>query len=484
MEQKTIAPNELNLTSEEWHEVEREFYKRNLYHYRSHIAKARDIPFIEGWFQRELCKKIQKFWKDYQNGLRPVLLICTPPQFGKSFTVYDAICWMAGMNPALRFLYTSYSEMLGIRANTYIQRVMTHPEYHRLFPKTMINETNFTVSDKGQRNKTMLEFIGSQGSFRNTTVNGAITGEGLDIGIVDDPVKGRAEANSPSIRQKTWDWFLEDFFTRFDNNAALLVVGTRWHVDDPIGRMIDQGLVTDHAVYKAIAVEDEYYRKKGESLFPELKSDEYLAKRKESMTQARWDALYQASPSVEGSGMIKTNEFKIVEQLPHPIVSQVRSWDKAGTQDGGAKTAGVRIATLKDGSFAIIDSITGQWSAYNREQKIKQTAAIDGVGIPIIIEQEPGSGGKESAENTVKMLKGYNIKAIRATGDKAIRAEPYAAQIEAGNVYLVRGPWNKDFIDEHEGFPNSKFKDQVDAASAGFNFLAKPGRPTPKIVSL
>ena len=87
------------------------------------------------------------------------------------------------------------------------------------------------------------------------------------------------------------------------------------------------------------------------------------------------------------------------------------------------------------------------------------------------IEQEPGSGGKESAETTIRNLAGWRVTADRPTGDKVVRAEPYAAQVQGGNVLLVRGAWNRDFIDEHVSFPVGRAKDQVDAASAAFNLL-------------
>jgi predicted phage terminase large subunit-like protein len=94
--------------------------------------------------------------------------------------------------------------------------------------------------------------------------------------------------------------------------------------------------------------------------------------------------------------------------------------------------------------------------------------------VRVWIEQEPGSGGKESAESTIANLAGFSVYAERPTGDKELRAEPYAVQVAAGNVRLVAGEWNQLFIDEHKTFPRGKFKDQIDAASGAFNKLAAP----------
>lgn len=140
------------------------------------------------------------------------------------------------------------------------------------------------------------------------------------------------------------------------------------------------------------------------------------------------------------------------------------------TPDGGAYTAGVKMAKTEDG-FIVLDVVRGQWSAHEREKRIRQTAEMDGVGCHVWVEQEPGSGGKESAENTIRNLAGFVIKSERATGEKSVRAQPYAAQVQGGNVKIVKADWNKDFLNEHETFPNGKYKDQVDAAAGAFNKL-------------
>ena len=123
--------------------------------------------------------------------------------------------------------------------------------------------------------------------------------------------------------------------------------------------------------------------------------------------------------------------------------------------------------------------VYGCWSALEREQEIRALAAMDRRNIKgpyeIGVEQEPGSGGKESAEATIRSLAGYSVFADRVTGSKQLRAEPFAAQVQGGNVSLVAGDWVRDFLDEAESFPSGKFKDQIDAASGAFTRLtSKP----------
>jgi predicted phage terminase large subunit-like protein len=169
--------------------------------------------------------------------------------------------------------------------------------------------------------------------------------------------------------------------------------------------------------------------------------------------------------------------FRIVDASPRRA-TRVRYWDKAGTEGGGKRTAGVRLAWADDGLIYIEDVSTGQWKSGSREKVIRQTAELDGLGVTVWVEQEPGSGGKESAENTIANLAGYTIRADKVTGDKITRAGPLAAQAEVGNVVLVRGAWNELFLSEAQAYEKeAPFKDQIDAAAGAFNKLAAGRKP-------
>jgi predicted phage terminase large subunit-like protein len=118
---------------------------------------------------------------------------------------------------------------------------------------------------------------------------------------------------------------------------------------------------------------------------------------------------------------------------------------------------------------------SGHWSALRREQIMRETAARDGEEVRVWLEQEPGSGGKESAEASIRNLAGYVVHADRVTGEKVARAQPLAAQCEAGNVRIVRGAWNHDYLEELCSFPLATLKDQVDASTGAFNKLSRGG---------
>lgn len=164
--------------------------------------------------------------------------------------------------------------------------------------------------------------------------------------------------------------------------------------------------------------------------------------------------------------------FRIVDAVPFVMTKVVRYWDKAATEDGGSFTAGVLIG-LYAGRFYVIDVVRGQWTAGTREQQIKNAAYMDqqrwGDAYEIWIEQEPGSGGKESAQSTIRNLAGFTAHADRVTGDKETRAGPFAAQAEIGNVCVQRASWNASYLSELAAFPTGTYADQVDASSGAFN---------------
>jgi predicted phage terminase large subunit-like protein len=432
------------------------------------------------WWHYDASLALQDWWEAYKRGERPTLVVQAPPQHGKTTMMQDFLAWCSGHNPDIKSIYASFSDALGIETNKAMQRIYSNPAFQRVFPELVINAQNVVTMLRAARNSQHIDYIDREGSFRNTTVNGVINGFGLDIGLIDDPMKGRVATQSKTIRDNTWSWFTSDFFARFSDHAGLIIIMTRWHVDDPVGRFIEMFPDTVVKIYKAIATEDEEYRAKGEPLFPEHKSLAFLLLRKKALAAYEWESLYQQSPIIVGGDLFKVEGFKLIDAQPYPrnVIKSVRYWDKAGTEGGGAYTCGVLMHLMDDDTCVVSDVVRGQWSALKREERMRQTAQLDddkwGV-VAVWVEQEPGSGGKESAERSIMNLRGHDVHADRVTGDKEVRARPYAAQVEAGNIKLVRAPWNKEFIAEHETFPAGKYKDQVDSAGGAFAKVAIGG---------
>lgn len=163
--------------------------------------------------------------------------------------------------------------------------------------------------------------------------------------------------------------------------------------------------------------------------------------------------------------------FEIVDALPVGCAA-ARYWDKAATPGGrGAETAGAKLLRDRRGLWYLDDVVHGRWGDLERENVIRMTAMTDGHDVRVYVEQEPGSGGKDSARATIRGLAGYTVRARRVTGAKVERARPFAAQAEAGNVKLLRAPWNADFLAQAHNFPEGVI-DMVDATVGAFNELA------------
>jgi predicted phage terminase large subunit-like protein len=268
----------------------------------------------------------------------------------------------------------------------------------------------------------------------------------------------------------------------------MLILCTRWHVDDVLGRYLEKEPGTRVVRFPAIAESDETYRKVGGPLFPELKSREFLLERNGVMSEASWQSIYQQNPYVVGGGVIPIEKLRIIPIWNRSKVRRcVLAVDKTATEGGdGAYTCFLVMHDLGPDEvprYIIQDVHRGRWSALDRELKLRQFAEMVRasfrpryVDFRIAVEQEPGSGGKESAETTARNLSGFNVKLDKVTGSKEVRAEPFVAQVQGGNVGLVAGPWIPEFLHEAEPWPNAKFLDQIDAAAMAFSHLTmNPG---------
>lgn len=171
--------------------------------------------------------------------------------------------------------------------------------------------------------------------------------------------------------------------------------------------------------------------------------------------------------------MFKRHWFNIVKAIPADAQRKVRRWDLAASLPGPGTdpdwTAGVKMST--DGLRYYIEDVIRFREVGHKVRKAINTMAIsDTRSCHVVIPQDPGQAGKDQAQSMIGENAGFRIYAVRETGDKATRAEPFAAQAEAGNVYVLDAPWTKDFINELCQFPQGH-DDQFDAAAGAFNYL-------------
>ena len=169
---------------------------------------------------------------------------------------------------------------------------------------------------------------------------------------------------------------------------------------------------------------------------------------------------------------------ELLTEVPNDVTRWVRAWDLAATDtdEGGdpAYTASVLLGKRRDGSYVIADATNNRLKAEKVRALVKQCAVSDKAKykrVKIRMSVDPGQAGKEQSQSYIKMLAGFSISAVKESGSKESRAEPFAAQWQAGNVYVVAGPWTEALLGQYESFPESKFKDLVDAGSNAFNEL-------------
>lgn len=405
------------------------------------------------------------------------LLINVPPGTMKSMLVnvfWPAWEWGPRAMGWCRFIGASHEESLAVRDNVKMRTLIDSEWYQARWPMPM---------KRDQNQKTYFE--NEETGFRLACSVAAMTGRRGDRVAWDDPHSVEA-ALSDQKRAIALRVFQETLPTRLNDpeNSAIVVVMQRLHESDVSGFILEGDYGYTHLM---LPMEFEPERKcvtsigfedprteDGELLFEARFPRAVVDRDKKVMGSMAVAGQFQQRPAPRGGAFFEWEKLEIVDAAPR-MQKIVRFWDKAGTDGGGAWTAGVKMGYAVDGLWYVLDVVRGQWAAPARERAIKMTASMDGLEVDIWIEQEPGSGGKESAESTVMNLGGYTIRSERATGEKTIRAEPLSVQVEAGNVRVVKGDWNKEYIDEVKTFPVGKYKDQVDASSGAFNKLMIDG---------
>jgi len=324
-------------------------------------------------------------------------------------------------------------------------------------------------------------------------VGGPATGKGFHLGIVDDPIKDAQEAASSTIRSRNKDWYGSVFATREEPGGAIVIVQTRWHEDDLSGYLLQLEAdepehwyivnlpairdASDEATFPATCTVHADWRQDGQPLCPERYSLDRLKKLAKRIGGYFFGALFQQRPRPRDGGMF-SGVAEIVDAVPAGA-RRTRYWDKAGAAPGkGDWTVGALIAH-DEGITYIEDIERGQWQAAERNAKIKETAELDRQRygqIKTYVEQPPGDG-VEATGAIIKLLQGFSAYADPIRGKKEERAEPLAAQWQAGNVKVVRGAWNRVYLEEMRAFPTGANDDQVDASASGYNKLVESQPP-------
>lgn len=428
-------------------------------------------PLKWGWALDAICEHLEAVTR----GEITHLLMNVPPGSMKSLltgVIWTAWEWGPAGMPQHRFLGTAHAQTLAVRDSLKCRRLISSDWYQRRWPIALTSDQN--AKTKFENDKT---------GFREAMAFTSMTGSRGDRVILDDPISAD-NANSDAELENARITFTETLPTRVNNDrSAIVVIMQRLHERDTSGVILDLGLDYEHLM---IPMRFEADRRcstgigwsdprgtDGELMFPDRFPEAQVSALERTMGSYAAAGQLQQRPSPRGGGMFKRQWFVPKGAAPANC-TWVRGWDLAATESkDAARTAGVKIGRAPDGTFWIADVVKDQLSAAGVERLIVGTASQDGKSVRGSIPQDPGQSGKAQSQYLIRQLAGFDYRASPETGDKVTRAQPFAAQAEAGNVFLVEGDWNRDFLDELETFPAGKWKDQVDAASRAFTELTK-----------
>jgi predicted phage terminase large subunit-like protein len=438
--------------------------------------------FISNWHIEAICEHLEAVTR----GEIRHLIINVPPRHMKSLScsvAFPAWTWaqkpdasrpLAG--PQVRFLAASYAQSLSTRDNVKCRRLIQSPWYMENWGD------RFALT--GDQN-TKIRFENDHQGYRiATSVDGTATGEGGDIIIVDDSLSA-GDAGSPVARLGVTDWWDQTMSTRLNDpkTGAYVLIAQRLHEVDLIGHILER----ESADWTVLCLPARYESDhphvypldprttNGELLWPARMGEPEIKKLETSLGSYGAAGQLQQRPAPREGGMFKKIWLPVVDAAPAGM-RMVRKWDLAGTIANGSNdpdwTVGVKMGRATDGLFYILDVVRFRGSPLDVERAILNTASADGRTVTIGLNQDPAQAGKAQVAAHVRMLAGWTVKTELETGSKEVRASPFAAQCEAGNVRVLRGAWNNAFFDEAEIFPNGSHDDQVDAASGAFTLLA------------
>lgn len=441
------------------------------------------------WHLDAICAHLEAitFGTFLAMGQRNRLLINVPP--GSSKSLIASVFWNAwewsytdekGKHPYLshRFLCTSYNGDPVQRDTMKCRDLILSEWYQNNFPHVvLVSKGDTRISNTGTGVRTGSAF-------------GSLTSKRGDRFILDDPHSTEL-AESDVERKNTTRKFREGALNRLNNQArsAIVCIMQRLHAQDISGVILNK---LGGYIHLNLPMEFEPERKCVTPIFedPRTKLGELLdpirfprevveAELKKGMGSYAWAGQYQQRPSPREGGMFKRAWFegKIIRVAPQGTV-WCRGWDLGGTEEEkrGDPTAGVKLGRAPDGSWIIGHSIIEREEGAAIRKVIKATAEMDGKQCVISIPQDPGQAGKVQAKDFVSMLAGFICRTSVESGEKTVRAEPLSVQCEAGNVYLLEGPWNEPYLDELCAFPGgTEHDDQVDASSRAFAQLLMRG---------
>ncbi len=395
------------------------------------------------------------------------LIVSMPPRHGKSEMLsHWTPVWYLANNPKGRVGLASYAADF---ASTWGRKVRD----------TVGRTPDLGISLSRDRTRAHDWELQQGGGMMTAGVGGPLTGRGFDLLIIDDPIKNRAEANSPTHRKHLWDWWTSTARTRLEPGGSIIVVQTRWHEDDLVGRLLADTRGDDefghldewqHIRLPALAEDDDPLgREVDEPLWPARYDAPALASLRTEVGPQDWAGLFQQRPTEQGGGVFKFHWWKYALILPAPTGDVIQFWDTAFKQ--GQENDFSACATLYPSTSSYI--LKEVWKdRLEFPELVRTVIAKAEQHQPVRIYVEDAASGQSLIQSLQSSTR-LPIIPVKVGADKVSRANAVTGQVEGGNVVLPSGAtWLDDFLDEVTNFPGATHDDQVDAFVGGLTQLA------------
>lgn len=392
---------------------------------------------------------------DFADGKIRKLMVFMPPQHGKSEGSTRRLpAFLMGQNPDKKLAIVSYNAPKARKFNREIQRIIDSPEYHDIFPNTALNASNVTtVAGSWLRNADECEIVGYRGGFKTVGVGGALTGEPVDILIMDDIYKDAKTAWSPIVRESVSDWYDTVAETRLHNDSQQLIVFTRWHEDDLAGTLLRQQGIYDPetnpdgwvvVIYKAIkeGKPTEYDpRQEGEALWSERHNLNKLQSIRKRNPQV-FDSLYQQDPQPR-AGLMYESGF--VEYLIRPATKYVKRKCYVDTADTGADYLCAIIYDETDVGNYIVDVLYTTRPVEYTEPALAKMLTKHQVAECVVEANNGGRLFKNNVEKQCRLMGNAKTKfsAFHQTENKDTRIYQHSAMVQ--NLTFMPQGWKNLF---------------------------------------
>lgn len=395
-----------------------------------------------------------------------------PPRHGKSEEcTINFPAWYLGRNPSKEIITASYSADLAVKFGGKTRDLVNSPVYKAIFPDVSLKPGE---EGKGEW------MTNHKGTYTSVGVGGATTGKGANVFLIDDPIKNAEEAESEVYREKTWEWFKTVAWTRLEPNGVMIIILTRWHLDDLAGRILsneDFKKICKVISYPAIAELAEEYREIGEALWPDRYSLEDLEQTKVLLGSKNFHALYQQHPIASENQEFKSHWFKYREpqELDNLNTRRFLTIDTAISKEASADYTGLCDNTVDSNNFWTLKAwrlkidplelIDLLFTLHNnrRYEKIGIEKTIYSQAIKPFLDEEQRK--RNSFLPIVDLIHGQVNKEVRIRG--------LIPRYESGSIFHLKGEC-RDLEEELLNFPQSIHDDISDATAYQLQIAKRP----------